>query len=53
LLLAVGAIRKVHDNRPKPLATMVASIQLTRSRPAVRARTSSTMLRPISGQPAR
>jgi hypothetical protein len=42
-----------HDSRPKPLATMVASIQLTRSLPAVRVRTSSTRLRPIIGQPAR
>jgi hypothetical protein len=39
LLVAVGAIRNTHESSPNPLATMVASIQLTRSRPAVRVRT--------------
>jgi hypothetical protein len=51
--VAVGAIRNTHESSPNPLATMVASIQLTRSRPAVRVRTIPMRLKPISGQPAR
>jgi hypothetical protein len=53
LLLAVGAIRNTHERSPNPVATMVASIQLTRSRPAVRVRMIPMRLKPINGQPAR
>jgi hypothetical protein len=53
LSVAAGFIRNTHDSRPRPLAMMVASVRLARSRPGFRARISSAIPAASSHQVSR